>query len=52
MLDHDGPVMVDCRVAKLASCFPMIRSGAAQTDMILHASELSAEIGDEARALV
>jgi acetolactate synthase-1/2/3 large subunit len=52
MLDHDGPAMVDCRVAKLASCFPMIRSGAAHTDMILHESELSAEIADEAKALV
>src|SRR3989337_2889325 len=35
MLDHDGPVMVDCRVAKLANCFPMIPSGAAHTEMIL-----------------
>ena len=32
MLAHDGPVMVDCRVAKLANCFPMIPSGAAHTE--------------------
>ena len=28
---HDGPVMVDCRVAKLANCFPMIPSAAPRT---------------------
>jgi acetolactate synthase-1/2/3 large subunit len=52
MLAHDGPVMVDCRVAKLANCFPMIPSGAAHTDMILQANEVSGTIDDEARALV
>ena len=52
MLDHDGPVMVDCRVAKLANCFPMIPSGAAHTDMILQAAEVSGEMDDEAKALV
>ncbi len=52
MLDHDGPVIVDCRVAKLANCFPMIPSGAAHTDMILQASEVSGEMDDEAKALV
>jgi acetolactate synthase I/II/III large subunit len=52
MLDHDGPVMVDCRVAKLANCFPMIPSGAAHTEMILHANEVSGTMDDEARALV
>ncbi len=38
MLAADGPVMVDCRVAKLANCFPMIASGAAHTEMMLSAS--------------
>ena len=52
MIAHDGPVMVDCRVAKLANCFPMIPSGAAHTEMILHANEVSGEMDDEARALV
>ena len=52
MLKHDGPVMVDCRVAKLANCFPMIPSGAAHTEMILQANEVSGEVDDEARALV
>ena len=52
MLDHDGPVIVDCRVAKLANCFPMIPSGAAHTDMILQANEVSGTMDDEAKALV
>ncbi|MGK6320068.1 acetolactate synthase 3 large subunit [Sphingomonas sp. DT-204] len=52
MLAHDGPVMVDCRVAKLANCFPMIPSGAAHTEMLLQAAEVSGEMDDEAKALV
>ncbi|WP_404711279.1 biosynthetic-type acetolactate synthase large subunit [Sphingomonas sp. MMS24-J13] len=52
MLAYDGPVIVDCRVAKLANCFPMIPSGAAHTDMILQANEVSGEMDDEAKALV
>lgn len=52
MLAHDGPVVVDCRVAKLANCFPMIPSGAAHTEMILQAAEVSGEMDDEAKALV
>ncbi len=39
MLAADGPVMVDCRVAKLANCFPMIASGAAHNEMMLSAAE-------------
>ncbi len=52
MLAYKGPVMVDCRVAKLANCFPMIPSGAAHTEMILQANEVSGEMDDEAKALV
>ncbi|MEG3150294.1 acetolactate synthase 3 large subunit [Sphingomonas sp. ZT3P38] len=52
MLAHDGPVLVDCMVAKLANCFPMIPSGAAHTDMLLQAAEVSGEMDDEAKALV
>jgi len=52
MLAHDGPVMVDCRVAKVANCFPMIPSGAAHNDMLLHSDEVVGEISDDARALV
>ena len=52
MLAHDGPVMVDCRVAKLANCFPMIPSGAAHTDMVLHGDETVGEKDEDAAALV
>ncbi|WP_414901363.1 acetolactate synthase 3 large subunit [Sphingomonas flavalba] len=52
MLKTDGPVLVDCRVAKLANCFPMIPSGAAHTEMLLDQTEVSGEMGDEAKALV
>ncbi|MGC6331333.1 acetolactate synthase 3 large subunit [Rhizorhabdus sp. FW153] len=52
MIAYDGPVIVDCRVAKLANCFPMIPSGAAHTDMILEADEVVGEMDDEAKALV
>ncbi len=52
MLDYDGPVMFDCRVSKTANCFPMIPSGAAHTEMILHSDEVSGTMDDEAKALV
>lgn len=52
MIAHDGPVMVDCRVAKLANCLPMFRSGAAHTDMILHGEDTQREVTAEAKASV
>jgi acetolactate synthase-1/2/3 large subunit len=53
MLAHDGPVVVDCRVLKLANCFPMIPSGAAHTDMILDGdSRPAGEPDEDAKALV
>ena len=52
MIDHDGPVMVDCRVSKLANCLPMILSGAAHTDMMLQGDIVAGTMDDEARALV
>ena len=48
----DGPVIVDCRVAKLANCLPMIPSGAAHTDMILYGDAVAGTMADEAKALV
>ena len=36
MLDYNGPVIVDVRVAKEENCFPMIPSGKAHYDMILN----------------
>ena len=35
MINTKGPVMFDCRVAKLANCFPMIPSGKAHNEMLL-----------------
>jgi acetolactate synthase-1/2/3 large subunit len=52
MIAHDGPVIVDCMVAKAANCFPMIPSGAAHTEMILHGDEVAGTMDDEAKALV
>ena len=52
MLEHDGPVMVDCQVSKEANCFPMIPSGAAHTEMLLYGDEVAGTMDDEAKALV
>ncbi len=52
MMEHDGPVIVDCRVAKLANCFPMIPSGAAHTEMLLYGDQVAGTMDDEAKALV
>jgi acetolactate synthase I/II/III large subunit len=52
MIDHDGPVMVDCRVSKSANCFPMIPSGAAHTEMLLYGDDHGGTMDDEAKALV
>jgi acetolactate synthase-1/2/3 large subunit len=52
MLDHDGPVIVDCLVHKESMCFPMIPSGAAHTDMILYGDSVAGTMDDEAKALV
>jgi acetolactate synthase-1/2/3 large subunit len=52
MLAHDGPVMVDCMVAKDANCFPMIPSGAAHTEMLLYGDVVAGTVDDEAKALV
>ncbi|MBB6227057.1 acetolactate synthase-1/2/3 large subunit [Polymorphobacter multimanifer] len=53
MLAHDGPVVVDCRVTKLANCFPMIPSGAAHTDMMLEGeAPPTSEPDEDAKALV
>lgn len=52
MIETDGPVLVDCRVAKLANCFPMIPSGAAHTEMLLSAEDVKGTMDDSAKALV
>ncbi len=52
MIDHPGPVIVDCCVSNEANCFPMIPSGAAHTDMILQGDVVAGTMDDEAKALV
>jgi acetolactate synthase-1/2/3 large subunit len=52
MIDHPGPVFVDCLVAKEANCFPMIPSGAAHTEMILYGDAVAGTMDDAAKALV
>ncbi|MPT48929.1 MAG: acetolactate synthase 3 large subunit [Sphingobium sp.] len=52
MIATPGPVLVDCRVAKLSNCFPMIPSGASHTEMLLDPSQVSGTMADEAKALV
>jgi acetolactate synthase-1/2/3 large subunit len=52
MIETDGPVLVDCRVAKLANCFPMIPSGAAHTEMLLTEADVRGTMDDQAKALV
>ena len=52
MLDHEGPVIVDCRVSQDANCFPMIPSGAAHTEMLLYGDAHQGTMADEAKALV
>ena len=42
MIAVDKPVLFDCRVAKLANCFPMIPSGEAHNNMLL-ASDVEGE---------
>ncbi|HEY4545892.1 MAG TPA: acetolactate synthase 3 large subunit [Pedomonas sp.] len=52
MIETPGPVMVDCRVAKLENCFPMVPSGAGHNEMILGPEQVSGELSEEAQALV
>ncbi|KRB83149.1 acetolactate synthase [Sphingomonas sp. Root710] len=35
MIDTSGPVLVDCRVAPLANCYPMMPAGAAHNEILL-----------------
>ncbi|MCC6829553.1 MAG: biosynthetic-type acetolactate synthase large subunit [Novosphingobium sp.] len=52
MIEHPGPVMVDCLISHEANCFPMIPSGAAHTEMILYGDTVAGTMDDEANALV
>jgi len=56
MINTPKPVLLDCRVAALANCFPMIPSGKAHNEMLLGEEvsdeEISSAIGDEGKVLV
>ncbi len=47
MLEHDGPVLFDCRVEKQENCLPMIPSGKAHNEMILPDTANISDIIDE-----
>ncbi|MBD8524206.1 acetolactate synthase 3 large subunit [Pseudomarimonas arenosa] len=52
MIDHPGPVIVDCVVDKTENCYPMIPSGAAHDEMLLPDAEQQAEVTEAGRMLV
>ena len=41
------PVIVDCQVAKLENCFPMVPSGAAHNEILLNARDAGLERADD-----
>jgi len=56
MIETPNPVVFDCRVHKLANCFPMIPSGAAHHEMLLADDfaddDIDYTISEEGKALV
>jgi len=56
MIETPRPVIFDCRVSKLANCFPMIPSGEAHNNMILgdesSNEDISFEISDAGKVMV
>ena len=52
MLDYNGPVIMDCRVDKFESCFPMIPSGEPHNKMLLGPEQQNDEIAAEGAVLV
>ncbi len=56
MIRVDKPVLFDCRVHKVANCFPMIPSGNAHNDMLMgeevSEEEIRGAISDEGKVLV
>jgi acetolactate synthase I/II/III large subunit len=56
MIETPKPVIFDCRVSKMANCFPMIPSGEAHNKMILGdetaGSEIEFEVSDAGKMLV
>lgn len=52
MLDHDGPVIFDCLVAKHENCFPMIPSGKAHNEMLMGEADTQGVIDAKGSVLV
>ena len=52
MIEHDGPVIMDCRVDKFECCFPMIPSGEPHNKMLLGPSQEPAKVAAEGAVLV
>jgi acetolactate synthase-1/2/3 large subunit len=47
MMAINRPVIVDCQVAKLENCFPMVPSGAAHNEILLTAKDAGLERSDD-----
>lgn len=47
MIEADGPVIVDCQVAKLENCYPMVPSGAAHNEILLGDDDAASEREDD-----
>ena len=56
MIETPHPVVFDCRVHKLANCFPMIPSGAAHSEMLLaeefEDDDIDYAVSEEGKAMV
>jgi len=56
MIETPGPVIMDCQVANLENCFPMIPSGKAHNDMLLGEDvsdeQVSNAIDDDGKIMV
>ncbi|KAA9005585.1 acetolactate synthase 3 large subunit [Histidinibacterium aquaticum] len=52
MVEHPGPVIVDCLVEKHENCFPMIPSGKAHNEMLLGEAETQGAIDPKDSVLV
>ena len=52
MINSDCGVVVDCRIAKLENCFPMVPAGAAHHEMLLAGEMVVRPRDDEALAVV
>ncbi len=52
MIEHPGPVMVDCCVDEKENCFPMIPSGSAHNEMLLGPDDVAKPVSEEGMVLV